>query len=40
MSAMTTTSMTMTATGPMSATDGGTTMSRTDKGDVPGATWV
>ncbi len=39
MSAMTTTDD-MTTTGPMSATDGGTTMSRTDKGDVPGATWV
>ena len=38
MSAMTT--LTIATTGPMSATDGGTTMSRTDKGDVPGATWV
>jgi hypothetical protein len=37
---MTMTSMSMTATGPMSTTDGGTTMSRTDQGDVPGATWV
>ena len=30
----------MTAAGSMTGTDGGTTMSRTDKGDVPGATWV
>ena len=37
---MTMTIMTMTATGSTNGTDGGTTMSRTDKGDVPGATWV